>query len=75
MEIIVAAPDTAFPEALHWEDRWFGEILHAAGIQATSIPGFVEEVNLQLKPEERKTFHPVSPKGMRQMYTEFYGGQ
>ena len=72
MEIIANASPSLFPAAQHWEDRWMGEVLHAAGVQAVDIPGFVDEPNLMLRPEERRTFHPVSPLGMRQMYREFY---
>lgn len=75
MDIIANASPKLFPEALHWEDRWMGEVLHAAGVEATSIPGFIDEPNLLVTPEFRKTFHPVSPAGMRAMYREFYGHQ
>lgn len=71
MEIIVKATPDMFPEFRHWEDRWFGEILHAAGIQATAINGFTEEINVS--PPVRYTFHPVSPSGMRKAYQDIYG--
>lgn len=64
---------TAHPECRTWEDWLHAEIIRDAGITAVHHIGFVEEVNLMLKPEQRLTFHPVSPKGMRQMYAEFYG--
>jgi hypothetical protein len=70
LEIISTAPPTVFPEHRHWEDRWFGEILHAAGIQATYINGFTDEPNVS--PPVRYTFHPLSPKGLRQAYKEVY---
>lgn len=70
MEAAISASPLAFPEARHWEDRWFGEVMRAAGLTATNIEGFIDEPNIS--PPLRRTFHPVSPKGMHQMYKEFY---
>jgi hypothetical protein len=70
MEIAVNAPPESFSEYRFWEDRWFGEILHAAGVPSTYIQGFTDEPNVT--PPIKYTFHPVSPKGMRQAYQEVY---
>lgn len=70
LEIIANAPLDLFPAARHWEDHWIGEVIRDAGIIATYLPGFTDEINVT--PKVSYTFHPVSPKGMRQMYKEFY---
>lgn len=73
MEIISSASPDIFPEHRHWEDRWFGEILHAAGIDGKSLAGFIDEPNVS--PPIRRTFHPVSPAGMRKAYQDIYGSK
>jgi hypothetical protein len=46
--------------------------MQEAGIPATNVPGIQEEINIFNILKEPLSFHPVSPKGMRQGYEQFY---
>lgn len=72
MQCVLATPRSSFPHTHELEDHWMSEAIKAGGIVAENHSGFTEEINIQ--PPVRLTFHPVSPKGMRQMYSEFYKG-
>lgn len=70
MAAAIAAPLTDHPQCKSWEDWWFAEVMRAAGIKPTNVPGICEEPNAQPKPP--LTFHPVSPKGMRQAFNDIW---
>lgn len=71
MECLVATPLDSFPDKRFWEDWWVGHAMSAAGIKPTRIHGMYDEPHITVP--RKLTFHPMSPKGLRQAYSEFYG--
>lgn len=71
MDAVLAVDVTkVHQECKDWEDWLFAEIIKDAGIPAVNVVGIREEINI--KPPVDYTFHPVSPKGMRQFYEEVW---
>lgn len=72
MQAAVKATREQFAAGNDYEDWAFALVMRDAGIPATNLIGFQEEINIFNNLKEPLSFHPVSPLGMRQAYQQFY---
>ncbi len=72
MQAAANATRAQFAEGNDYEDWAFALVMRDAGIKPTNVIGIQEEINIFNSLKEPLSFHPVSPKGMRQAYQDFY---
>lgn len=72
MQAAANATDAQFAEGNNYEDWAFALVMRDAGIKPTNVIGIQEEINIYNNIKEPLSFHPCSPKGLRQAYEQVW---